>query len=84
MAEPKPDQTADTATEQPERDAIMRRIEETVTARPALGVLLYGVIEHLDRIEDEEVNGELLLAMLDFARKHPDFALILALLGRYE
>lgn len=44
--------------------------------------MMFGVLEHLDRVDDSEEDGAMLLAMLDFARRHPDLAPIMALLGR--
>lgn len=76
--------TTDRAAQREEHAALVRRIEATITTRPALGELMYGLLEHLDRVEDNKENGAMLLAMLDFARKHPDLALILALLGHCE
>ena len=78
------EQTSGTAAERQERAELVRRIEATIAARPALGELMYGLLEHLDRIEGSEETGAMLLAMLDFARRHPDVALIMALLGRCE
>ena len=65
-------------------DAIMQRIAETIESRPALGVLLGGMLEHLEHVEVDEFDGAVLLAMFDFARKHPELALILAILGGHE
>ena len=79
-----PEQTTDRAAEREVHATLVRRIEATITARPALGELMYGLLEHLDRVDDSEENCAMLLAMLDFARRHPDLALIMALLGRCE